>query len=304
MNSPGNPELEAAGHSLRLACGNGLRADVWEAFQSRFRIPEVLEYYAATEGTFSLYNCEGRVGAIGRIPAFLSHRYPVALIRCDLSSGAPARDGQGRCVRSVPGEPGEAIGRIAATGSAGAQFEGYADPEATRRKVLRDVFEAGDAWYRTGDLMRRDAQGFYYFVDRIGDTFRWKGENVSTTEVASALASCTGVSDVAVYGVTVPGTEGRAGMAAVVVGPGFDLTVFHRELAGKLPEYARPLFLRLVPTLEVTGTFKLRKQELAEQGYDPRRTGDRLYLDLGRKGYYERLDASLHDRITRGLERL
>jgi len=304
VNSPGDPERQAEAHSLRLACGNGLRADVWEAFQSRFRIPEVLEYYAATEGTFSLYNCEGRVGSIGRIPAFLSHRYPVALIRCDPSSGAPVRDAQGRCMRCEPGEPGEAIGRIAATGGGGAQFEGYADPEATRRKVLRDVFETGDAWYRTGDLMSRDAQGFYYFVDRIGDTFRWKGENVSTTEVASALASCRGVRDVAVYGVTVPGTDGRAGMAALVVGPDFDLVGFRRDLGGKLPEYARPLFLRLVPTLEVTGTFKLRKQELAEQGYDPGRTDDPLYFDVGRKGRYERLDAPLHGRIVRGLERL
>lgn len=304
VNGPGDPEREAEGHGLRLACGNGLRADVWQTFQTRFRIPEVLEYYAATEGTFSLYNCEGRVGSIGRIPPFLSHRYPVALIRCELSSGAPVRDAQGRCIRCEPGEAGEAIGRIATAGNAGAQFEGYADPEATRRKVLRDVFEPGDVWYRTGDLMSRDAQGFYYFVDRIGDTFRWKGENVSTTEVASALASCQGIRDVAVYGVTVPGTEGRAGMAALVVDPEFDWAAFRRELGGKLPEYARPLFLRLVPTLEVTGTFKQRKQELAEQGYDPGRTGDPLFFDDASKGCYERLDASLHDRIIRGLERL
>ena len=170
--------------------------------------------------------------------------------------------------------------------------------------MLRDAFEPGDAWYRTGDLMSRDAQGFYYFVDRIGDTFRWKGENVSTTEVASALASCTGVRDVAVYGVPVPGTEGRAGMAALVVGPEFDLSVLHREVAGKLPEYARPLFLRLVPTLEVTGTFKLRKQDLVAQGFDPGRTYNPLYFDAVRKGHYQQLDAPLYQRIVQGLERL
>jgi fatty-acyl-CoA synthase len=303
VNRPAQLDHEAAGHTLRLACGNGLRAEVWEAFQSRFAIPQVLEYYAATEGSFSLYNCEGRVGSIGRIPPFLSHRYPVALVRCD-ESGAALRDAQGRCARCEPGETGEAIGRIAAgAGGAGAQFEGYADPEATRRKVLRDVFEPGDAWYRTGDLMRRDAQGFYYFVDRIGDTFRWKGENVSTTEVAAAIASCRGITDVAVYGVTVPGTEGRAGMAAVVAGPEFELAAFRREVAEKLPAYARPVFLRLVPTLEVTGTFKLRKQELAAQGYDPARTEDPLYFDAAGPGRYERLDALLHQRITQGLER-
>ncbi len=303
VNSPGSAEPDSEGHTLRLACGNGLRADVWEAFQRRFAIPQILEYYAATEGTFSLYNCEGRVGSIGRIPPFLSHRYPVALVRCDPSTGVPVRDPQGRCVRCEPGEPGEAIGRIAASaGNAGAQFEGYADPEATRRKVLRDVFEPGDAWYRTGDLMSRDAQGFYYFVDRIGDTFRWKGENVSTTEVAGVLAGCRGVIDVAVYGVTVPGTEGRAGMAALVAGPEFEPGAFRRELAGKLPEYARPVFLRIVPTLEVTGTFKLRKQELAQQGYDPKATDDPLYCDTA--GSYQRLDPVLHERIVRGLERL
>jgi fatty-acyl-CoA synthase len=292
-------------HGLRLACGNGLRAEVWKEFQSRFRIPDILEYYAATEGTFSLYNCEGRVGSIGRIPPFLSHRYPVALVLCDPSTGTPLRDEQGRCIRCQPGEPGEAIGRIAAAGNtAGARFEGYADPEATRRKVLRDVFEPGDAWYRTGDLMSRDKEGFYYFVDRIGDTFRWKGENVSTTEVAAALGSCRGVADVAVYGVSVPGTEGRTGMAALVVSPEFDLTAFRRELAEKLPDYARPLFLRIVPTLEVTGTFKLRKQELANEGYDPARVGDPLYFDVSRQCRYERLDADLHQRIVQGLEKL
>ena len=303
VNSP-DAEREAAGHTLRLACGNGMRADVWRAFQSRLGIPAVLEYYAATEGTFSLYNCEGRVGSIGRIPAFLSHRYPVALVRSDPATGTPLRDERGRCIRCEPGEAGEAIGRIAASGGGGAQFEGYADAEATRRKVLCDVFEPGDAWYRTGDLMSRDAEGFYYFVDRVGDTFRWKGENVSTTEVAAVLAGCRGINDVAVYGVTVPGTEGRAGMAALVVGPDFDPAALRQELAGKLPDYARPIFLRLVPTLEVTGTFKLRKQELAEQGYDPGRTDDPLYFDAPGKGRYERLDGPLHGRIAGGEMRI
>jgi fatty-acyl-CoA synthase len=301
----GTSAAEAAGHNLRLACGNGLRADVWQSFQSRFGIPQVLEYYAATEGTFSLYNCEGQVGSIGRIPAFLSHRYPVALVRSDPATGTPERDSEGRCMPCRPGEVGEAIGRIAArTNTAGTEFEGYADPEATRRKVLRDVFEPGDAWYRTGDLMSRDQQGFYYFVDRIGDTFRWKGENVSSTEVGSVLAGCRGVADVAVYGVTVPGTEGRAGMAALVVTAEFDLSVLRSELAEKLPEYAQPLFLRLVSTLEVTGTFKLRKQELADEGYDPARISDPLYFNAAQQGRYERLDQSLHQRIAQGLERL
>jgi fatty-acyl-CoA synthase len=305
LSNPPRPDGEESAHGLRLACGNGLRANVWQAFQDRFRIPQILEYYAATEGTFSLYNCEGRPGSIGRIPPFLSHRYPVALVRSDPATGLPVRDAAGRCVRSAQGEAGEAIGRIAEGDStAGARFEGYADSEATRAKVLRDVFAPGDAWYRTGDLMTRDEEGFFYFHDRIGDTFRWKGENVSTTEVAAALESCKGVTGVAVYGVSVPHAEGRAGMAALVVNGEFDLAAFREEAAALLPVYARPLFLRRVAALDVTGTFKVTVKDLVSQGYDPQRVHDPLYLDSARTGRYEKLDASLHQRIIQGLERL
>jgi fatty-acyl-CoA synthase len=305
LSSPPRADGEDSAHGLRLACGNGLRANVWKAFQERFRIPQILEYYAATEGTFSLYNCEGRPGSIGRIPPFLSHRYPVALVRSDADTGLPVRDAEGRCVRTAPGEAGEAIGRIAEGDSrAGARFEGYADSNATRAKVLRDVFAPGDAWYRTGDLMTRDEEGFFYFMDRIGDTFRWKGENVSTTEVASALESCRGVAAVAVYGVSVPHAEGRAGMAALVVNGEFDLAAFRQEASALLPVYARPLFLRIVTALDLTGTFKVTVKELVAQGYDPDRVRDPLYLDSAREGRYERLDAPLHQRIIHGLERL
>jgi fatty-acyl-CoA synthase len=301
LNSP--PQAAETRHTLRLACGNGLRGDVWSEFQARFRIPEILEYYAATEGNFSLYNCEGRVGAIGRIPPFLAHRVPVTVVRFDLGAAAPARDSQGRCRRCAPGEMGEAIGQILDT-SAATRFEGYTDPAASGKKILRGVFAPGDAWYRTGDLMRQDEQGFFYFVDRVGDTFRWKGENVSTTEVESVIASCAKVSDVAVYGVTVPGTEGRAGMAALVVAADFDPGELRRALAARLPEYARPVFLRIVPAIELTGTFKLRKQELALEGYDQGRIGDALYVDHAAAGAYVRLDAALHRRLLAGELRL
>jgi fatty-acyl-CoA synthase len=304
LSSPHRADGEEWAHGLRLACGNGLRANVWKAFQDRFRIPQILEYYAATEGTFSLYNCEGRPGSIGRIPPFLSHRYPVALVRSDPATGLPVRDAAGRCARSAPGEAGEAIGRIAAGGSAGARFEGYADSDASRAKVLRDVFASGDAWYRTGDLMTRDEEGFFYFLDRIGDTFRWKGENVSTTEVAAALESCRGIAGVAVYGVSVPHAEGRAGMAALVVNGEFDLAAFRQQASALLPVYARPLFLRIVAALDLTGTFKVTVKELVGQGYDPDRVRDPLYFDSAREGRYERLDAPLYQRIIQGLERL
>lgn len=305
VNVPQGAAGEDTAHGLRLACGNGLRATVWRDFQARFRVPQILEYYAATEGTFSLYNCEGRPGSIGRIPPFLSHRYPVALVRSDPGTGLPVRNSEGRCVRCGPREVGEAIGRVAEGGSAGgARFEGYADADATRAKVLRDVFATGDAWYRTGDLMSRDEDGFFYFVDRIGDTFRWKGENVSTGEVASILESCRGITEITVYGVSVAQAEGRAGMAAVVVNGDFDLYGFRQEAAARLPAYARPLFLRIVPALDLTGTFKLTKQELASEGFDPGRVRDPLYFDSAREGRYERLDAPLYQRIILGLERL
>lgn len=291
-------------HSLRLCCGNGLRADVWELFQERFRIPRILEYYAATEGSFSLYNCEGRPGAIGRIPPFLSHRMQVALVKFDPASDAPLRNESGRCVRCAVDEPGEAIGQIANSSGQGGRFEGYADATASEKKILRDVFVPGDAWYRTGDLMRKDAQGFFYFVDRVGDTFRWKGENVSTGEVTAVVTSCPGITDAAVYGVTVPGTDGRAGMAAIVVNAEFDLAAFRLHVAAQLPEYARPVFLRIVSAIEITGTFKLRKQELATEGFDRAKIGDPLYCDDRQQQSYVSLDASLYERLVTGKFRI
>ena len=292
-------QAEESRHALRLACGNGLRGDVWREFQQRFRVPQILEYYAATEGNFSLYNCEGHPGAIGRIPPFLAHRLPVALVKFDLEAQAPARDAAGRCVRCAPHEAGEALGQILSENGA-TRFEGYTDAAASANKILRDVFAPGDAWFRTGDLMRQDEQGFFYFVDRVGDTFRWKGENVSTTEVAEVIAACPGVADAAVYGVSVPGAEGRAGMAAVVAAKNFDLDELRRALVARLPDYARPLFLRIVSALELTGTFKLRKQDLALEGYDPERVSDALYIDDGTRDAYVPLDARLHARLKSG----
>jgi fatty-acyl-CoA synthase len=298
------PQALETQHALRLCCGNGLRADVWEEFQSRFRIPQILEYYAATEGSFSLYNCEGRTGAIGKIPAFLAHRVPVALVKFDTEGGAPVRDEGGHCLRCAPNETGEALGALSrASARLGGRFEGYADPEASKEKILRDVFAEGDAWYRTGDLMRQDDQGFFYFVDRVGDTFRWKGENVSTGEVTAVISACPGVSEAAVYGVAVPGTEGRAGMVAVVVAPQFNLAALRRHLK-TLPAYARPLFLRIVPSIELTGTFRLKKNELALQGYDPARVSDPMYFDDRVLETYVKVDAALYERIRAGSLRL
>ncbi len=303
VNTPPQP-LETR-HRLRLCCGNGLRPDVWKQFKTRFRIPKILEYYASTEGNFSLYNCEGREGAIGRIPPFLRHRVSVALVRFDVTSGAPLRDDTGRCVRCETGEAGEAIGQILeADGRTASRFEGYADAEASAKKILRDVFVPGDAWFRTGDLMRKDAQGFFYFVDRIGDTFRWKGENVSSAEVAGELLSCTNVQEAVVYGVSVPGSDGRAGMAALVTGADFDLGIFRQELGARLPEYARPLFVRILTAIEATGTFKPKTQELAVQGYDPSVVSDGLYFDDRNRQAYVPLDTALFAKLQASAVRL
>src|SRR6266446_2635899 len=211
------PQPYETRHRIRMCCGNGLRPDVWNDFKSRFRIPLILEFYASTEGNVSLFNVEGKPGAIGRIPSFLAHRFPARLVKFDVAKDEPVRNEQGFCIRCAPNEVGEAIGTILNDPSnIGSRFEGYTSIEASEKKIFRDVFEPGDAWFRTGDLMRRDEKGFFYFVDRIGDTFRWKGENVATSEVSEAICAFPGVKEANVYGVAIPGTDGRAGMATIV----------------------------------------------------------------------------------------
>ncbi len=292
-------DADAPPHKLRLAVGNGLSGDVWQAFQSGFAIPLILEFYAATEGNFSLYNAEGKAGAIGRIPPFLAHRFPTAIVRFDDGAGKPKRGDDGLCIAVTRGEIGEAIGKIA---GGAARFEGYTDPAATEKKILRDVFSPGDAWVRSGDLMRQDAQGFFYFVDRIGDTFRWKGENVATTEVAAAVQSAPGVIAANIYGVAVPGHSGKCGMAALEVSEDFDLAAFRAHVAIRLPSYARPVFLRIVTSLAITATFKQKKNALAQDGFDPSAISDPLFAEDGTG--YAPLDTALYARISSGLMRL
>jgi fatty-acyl-CoA synthase len=291
-------------HRLRLACGNGLRGDIWQAFVARFAIPQILEFYAATEGNFSLYNVEGKPGAIGRIPPFLAHRFPAAIIRLDAEAGIPARGEDGLCIPCGSGEVGEAVGRIGTADAGGGRFEGYTDATETEKKILRDVLVKGDAWFRTGDLMTRDPGGYFHFVDRAGDTFRWKGENVATSEVNQAVVDCRGVVDATTYGVKIPGADGRAGMIAVVAGDGFDLRELQSHLALRLPTYACPVFVRLCVALELTETFKQKKQELVRQGFDPRLVKDALFFGDAESGEYRALDADSYARILGGSIRL
>jgi len=290
------PKAEAESlMKLRLAIGNGIAPDVWRAMLERFGPIDVVEFYASTEGNVWLYNVEGRIGALGRLPPYLAARDPLALVKVDPESLAPARGVDGLCQRCGDDEPGEAIGRIGDDPSQ--RFEGYSQREETEKKILRNVFKPDDAWMRTGDLMRRDAEGFYSFVDRIGDTFRWKGENVATLEVLRACLAQRGVEDALVYGVSVPGAEGRAGMALLKTGPDFALADFTRGME-TLPRYARPLFLRLTQEIATTETHKPKRAVYVAQGFDPANTGEPLYVLDG--AGYATLDAERYAAILSG----
>jgi fatty-acyl-CoA synthase len=303
VNSPPHPNDTR--HRLRLACGNGLRPDIWEEFKSRFRIPLILEFYAATEGNVMMFNFEGKTAAIGRLPWYLEHRFPTALVRFDIETEQPVRGEDGFCIKCEPNEVGEAIGKIVNDPERpSGRFEGYARQDEGEKKILRDVFEQGDVWFRTGDLMRKDEHGYFYFVDRIGDTFRWKGENVSTSEVAETINIFPGVKETNVYGVEVPGREGRAGMAAIVCNSECDLTALRRYLDSNLPDYARPLFLRIRKDIDVTTTFKQKKGDLARQGFDPMLVSDPLYFNDPAARAFVPLDKAIYDRIQAGQVRI
>jgi fatty-acyl-CoA synthase len=287
-------------HRLRLACGNGLRGDIWEEFQVRFSIPQILEFYAATEGNFSLYNVEGKIGAVGKTPPLLAHRFPAAIVKVDAEQAQPLRDDHGLCIACGPGEIGEAVGRIGNANGGGGRFEGYTDVSETEKKILRDVFARGDSWFRTGDLMLKDAQGYFHFIDRIGDTFRWKGENVATSEVNDMIRGCAGIVDAVTYSVQVPGADGRAGMAAIVINDGFELQALTNHLSRVLPSYAHPVFLRVLRTLDVTDTFKLKKHQLMREGFDPIRLRELVYIRHPGSGGYRLLDAAGYSEIAAG----
>ncbi len=285
LNRP--PDPEDGTHNLRWMFGIGLRADVWEPFRERFRIPRIVEAYGATEANVGGVNYAGKVGSVGRIRGGL-------LLRYDVEREELVRDAEGRHVECRSGEVGELLGRIpVGSRSMLRQFQGYTSAEATEQKILRGVKKPDDAYFRSGDLLRRDRKGYCYFVDRIGDTFRWKGENVSTQEVAEALSAFPGVETANVYGVEVPGHEGRAGMAALALKGGreapFDAQALYELAVSKLPSYAVPVFLRLQSESDVTGTFKLRKVALRSEGYDPKATSDPIYVRTDQAGAYVRL---------------
>ncbi|HEX4118685.1 MAG TPA: long-chain-acyl-CoA synthetase [Rhizomicrobium sp.] len=300
LNAP--PVALERGHSIRAITGNGLRPEIWREFQARFAIPRIVEFYGATESNVSMLNYDGRVGAVGRVPDYLEWLLPSRIVRFDVEKEMPVRGEGGLCIECGPDEVGEAVGGMSTR--AGREFEGYTNRADSDKKMLRDVFSKGDTWFRTGDLMRRDEHGYFYFVDRIGDTFRWKGENVSTGEVGEALAAAPGIREANVYGVSVPGMEGRAGMASLVVDGDFNLDALPGWLKLRLAPYARPIFLRLSPQIDVTGTFKQRKVDLVRQGFDPSAIADPLYFFDAEGGCYERLTAERHADIVEGRVKL
>jgi fatty-acyl-CoA synthase len=300
LNAPPSP-LDR-GHKIRAITGNGLSASIWREFQSRFAIPRIVEFYGATEGNVSMLNYDGTVGAVGRVPDYSEKLLPARVIRFDVESEMPVRGPDRLCIECGPDEAGECVGGMSKR--AGREFEGYTNRADSDKKMLRDVFRRGDIWFRTGDLMRRDEHGYFYFVDRIGDTFRWKGENVATSEVAAALGREAGIREANVYGVTVPGSEGRAGMAALVVDQGFGVTNLAAHLKPRLPAYARPIFLRLTPALDVTGTFKQRKIDLVRDGFNPATIADPLYWLNPASGSYEPLTPVSYADIVEGRVKL
>ncbi|XP_037012422.2 long-chain fatty acid transport protein 2 [Artibeus jamaicensis] len=274
-NSPQKPNDRD--HKVRLAIGNGLRSDVWKEFIKRFGNIHILEFYASTEGNVSFINYTGKIGAVGRVNYLQRKVMYFELIKYDVEKDEPVRDENGYCIKVPKGEVGLLICRI----SQFTPFSGYAGAKSqTEKKKLRDVFKKGDMYFNTGDLLIIDNENFIYFHDRVGDTFRWKGENVATTEVADILGLVDFIQEVNVYGVTVPGQEGRIGMASIRMKEDyeFDGKKIFRHVADYLPTYARPRFLRIQDTIEVTATFKHRKVDLVKEGFNPAVIKDALYF--------------------------
>ncbi|XP_041794961.1 very long-chain acyl-CoA synthetase-like [Chelmon rostratus] len=292
-------KLSDRNHKVQIAIGNGIRPDVWRDFTSRFGNVQIREFYGATEGNFSLVNYSGKAGAVGRDTFLHRMLFPYSLIKYDVDNERPVRDSAGLCVEADKGEPGLLVCKI----SARTPFAGYArDLQQTEKKKLRDVHKKGDVYFNTGDLLRVDKDNFIYFQDRVGDTFRWKGENVATTEVAEILTLVGCIKEANVYGVEVPGQEGRAGMAAVTLSEGqrFDSAGVFEHVEKFLPSYARPRFLRVQSSIDVTGTFKHLKVKLVEEGFDPNQIADPLFFRDEKDKNYVPLTLDIFDSVRSG----
>jgi fatty-acyl-CoA synthase len=276
LNKPAGPADRA--HRVRVVVGNGLRPELWTEFRTRFRIGRVVEFYGASECPLAFINVFNlpKTAGLGALP--------YAVVDYDTETGAPLRGADGLLRRVGPGNVGLLMSKVTAM----VPYDGYVrDDKASEKKLVRDGFEPGDVWFDTGDLVLDQGRNHVAFVDRLGDTFRWKGENVATTQVEAAITAVAAIERAIVYGVAVPGVEGKAGMAAVVLRENapFDGAELARSLFRQLPGYAVPLFVRVVAELEHTSTFKNRKVELRGAGYDPDAAGE-LHVLAGRDTGY------------------
>jgi citronellyl-CoA synthetase len=284
------PECAAEqNNSLRCMIGNGLRPSIWSEFKARFGVEQITEFYASSEGNIGFTNVFNFDNTVGFSPA------TYAIVRYDLENDQAVRGKKGFLQKADKGEPGLLISEI----SAKWPFDGYTDPAKSEAAILRNVFKQGDAWFNTGDLMRDIGCKHAQFVDRLGDTFRWKGENVSTTEVENVLGAFPGVEDAVVYGVEIPGTNGRCGMAALRLSEGqtLDGSALAAHLDNELPVYAAPLFIRLLGEVETTGTFKYKKADLKQAAYNPSSVADPLWVRLPGQAHFEPLEQALYQAI-------
>ncbi|CAG9567342.1 unnamed protein product [Danaus chrysippus] len=291
-------------HTVRCVYGNGMRPTIWMDFVNRFGIKRVAEFYGATEGNANIVNIDSKPGAIGFISRIIPAVYPIAIIKVDEDTGEPIRDSRGLCQTAKPYEPGVFIGKIKPNNPSRA-FLGYVDKEASEKKIVRDVLEHGDSAFISGDILVADELGYLYFRDRTGDTFRWRGENVSTTEVEAAISRVADQRDAVVYGVEIPNTDGRAGMCGIVDADGtLDLEKLAKDIAKDLPKYARPIFIRIMHSMDMTATFKLRKVDLQKEGYNPNTVKDKLYYLDPKHNKYISLGPEEYEKIISGQIRL
>ena len=286
LNIPAQPDDHNT--PLTRMMGNGLRPDVWHEFKNRFGVERIAEFYGSSEGNVAFINMLNKDCTVG------STSVPIALVKYDVDADEIVSDENGHCVLVADGEPGLLLGKITEKTS----FEGYTSKEETEKKILRDIFETGDAWFNTGDLMKTVDVGFslglrhFQFVDRVGDTFRWKSENVSTNEVGEIINAHTQIDFCNVYGVEIPKADGRAGMASLVLTEGLDtldIESFSNHVNEHLPAYARPVFLRIQSEMDTTGTFKMVKGELRKEGYDLDEVNDLIFILKPRSDTYVRL---------------
>ncbi|XP_055478904.1 long-chain fatty acid transport protein 6 [Psammomys obesus] len=283
-------------HRVRLAVGNGMSSEVWRQFLDRFGNIKMCEFYGATEGNIIFMNHTGKIGSVGRTNFFYKLFFVFELIKYDFQKDEPLRNEQGWCYCVRKGEPGLLISRVNMKNP----FFGYTGSyRHTQSKLLLDVFRKGDVYFNTGDLMVQDHENFLYFWDRVGDTFRWKGENVATTEVADVIGRLDFIQEANVYGVPVPGYEGKAGMTSIILKPNkpLDLQKTYDQVATSLPAYACPRFLRIQDKMETTGTFKLQKLQLVEDGFNPLKISDPLYFMDNLKKSYVPLTKEIYNQI-------